>query len=451
MKRPPRLARLLLYLLPRDLREPIAGDLEEDWAAQGHPSARRFWILTLGSIASCWQARFTPYKGEPTMRVDSAALAQDIRYAARMLRRSPGFSLAVVLTMAIGIGATTAMFSVMHGVVLRALPFDDPQQLVRVYTISSSERRTDLNLSPANFASIRADARRLTHVAIYATGESVLTGAGEPRRVAASRVSAGFFEVLGVAPVAGRTFAAEENQPGHNVTVLGEPLAWHMFGSPSAALGQTVLVDEVPRTIVGVMPRDFVFPHNREIWLPREFDATYDPLSAAGRSGGWLETIARLEEGVTLADVRAELAAIAAALQSAHPSSNTGVGFTVVPLRDDIVGRARGPLVLLFAAVALVLLIVCANVASLLLARATTRREELAIRRALGAGRGRIVRQLLIEAMVLTAIAGAAGVALAAWLMRVIVALRPEGIPRLDEVALDGNVLAFSAALTIVA
>lgn len=450
MKRPPALARLLLLLLPPRVREPISGDLEEEWHAADRPSAARFFLLALRSIVTCWRARLVPAKGEtqvPTFT--GAGIMQDVRYAGRMVRRAPGFSLAVVLMMTVGIGATTAIFSVVHGVLLRSLPFEDPQRLVRLYTVSSSERRSDLNLSPANYASLDAHARSLEGVAIYSGGESVLTGSGEPRTIAVSRVSAGFFELLRVAPVAGRTFLPEENQPGHRVAMLAEPLTRQLFGHPAAAVGRSVTIDGVARTVVGVLPGSFTFPDEHDAWLPREFDASYSALSAQGRGGGWLPAIARLAEQASLEQARSELAALGATLQREYPASNTGVSFTAVPLHEDVVGSSRGPLLLVFAAVALVLLIVCANVAGLMLARATTRREELAIRRALGAGRGQVVRQLLVEALLLSTIAGVAGVTLASWSTHVLVGFWPESIPRIDEVTVNGAVLAFAIGTTL--
>lgn len=448
MKQPPRLARLLLRLLPSQFREPIVGDLYEEW--QAAPSARKFWALTIQSLAACLGARLRPPEGESMFRRASfATLMQDARYALRILGRSPAFSAAVILTMAVGIGATTAIFSLVHAVLLRPLPFRAPEQLVRIYTVSSSERRSDLNLSPANYASLSAATRSLSSVALYTPGETTLTRSGEPRRLAVARVSAGFFETLGVAPLAGQTFRPDDNRKGQNVAVLGESLAGELFGSPSDALGRTIVLDDVTRAVVGVLPRSFNFPDEPAVWLPREFDASYTPTSAAGRAGGWLPVIARRAPGSTLEQVRAELATLGGHLQTRFPSSNSGVSFTAVPLHSDLVGSVRTPLLLLLAAVALVLLIVCANVSGLLLARATTRREELAVRRALGAGSGRIVRQLLIEALVLSTIAGTAGLLPATWSAQMFVRVSGDHLPRVDGIHLDGMVLGFSIVLTL--
>jgi predicted permease len=377
-------------------------------------------------------------------------MLQDLVYAVRSLRRSPAFALVAVLTLGLGIGATSSLFGVVYGVLLRSLPFEDPERLVRVYTVSSSEKRRDLDLSPANFMSLREESRAFTDVAVYGEGEMTLTGSGEPRRLAVSQVSAGFFELLGVRPALGRNFLPEENRPGDDrVAILGHGLWQRTFGRDPRILGRAITVDGIPRTVVGVMPPGFAFPEGRDLWIPRAYTQSFSASSATGRGGGWLATIGRLRPGTSQVEAEAELRAVGHRLQEAFPKSNTGVSFTIVPLRDQMVGEVRTPLLLLLGAVGLVLLIVCANVAGLLLARAATRQGEIAIRAAIGASRGRLLRQLLTESVVLSMLGGAVGLLVAAWSTEALAAARPEALPRWQDVRVDWVVLTFAVGLTL--
>jgi putative ABC transport system permease protein len=381
------------------------------------------------------------------------AVVHYLRYSLRALRKQPGFTLVAVVTLALGIGANTAIFGIVHGVLLRPLPYRDADRVVLVWSHWTNWTRTWV--SEPELADYRAQSRSLEDVAGFTTTSFNLTGSGEPLRVRAAQVQAQAFAALGAAPIAGRVFTADEDRPGHDrVALLSEGL-WrsHFAGDPSV-IGRDIQLDAATYEVVGVLPGSMRLPTDygtravSELWVPLAL-ASPDP-QARGNHG--LNALARLRPGVSLQQAQAEMDTITRGFQQSYPNNyDPEFGATLVTAPEEVFGDVRPALLVLLLAVGAVLLIACANVANLLLARTDERQKELAIRVALGAGRGRIVRQLLTESLVLSGIGGACGVALAYAVMRALVVLDPLKIPRVEELGIDTRILLFAGGISLFA
>jgi putative ABC transport system permease protein len=374
-------------------------------------------------------------------------LWQDLRYGARTLLKNPGFTLIAVLTLGLGIGANTAIFSVANTALLRPLPYQNPDELVMVWETAPKLGFPHNDVAPANFIDWRDQNQVFTQIAAFGGASLSLTGRGEPERIEGMRVSASLFPLLGVAPALGRVFTEQEDRSdAQGVIVLSHSLWQRRFGGDTGVIGQSLTLNNHSYTVIGVMPAHFRFPgREQEFWTPMAFE----PDEAAGRGDHYLSVAARLKPGVTRQQAQAEMDTIAARLQRQYPRTNTDQGVALVPLHEEFAGAIRKPLLILMGVVGFVLLIACANLTSLLLARATQRASELTIRAALGATRMRLIRQLLTESVLLALSGGAVGALLAIWGVDLLETLVPENLAQARGVVVDGRVLGFSAAVSL--
>jgi putative ABC transport system permease protein len=381
---------------------------------------------------------------------------RDLRYAVRMLLKRPGFTAVAVLTLALGIGANTAIFSVVNAVLLRPLPYKEPARLVQFWETNPLKGWTEATVAPANFLDWQSRSESFDLMAAYFGSQTrdagssnfYLTGAGEPERLQGLGVTGEFFSVLGVEPMYGRGFRPEETWQGNDmVVVLSYGLWQRRFGGDPEIVGQTISLNGRNQTVIGIMPERFYFPDKEiELWSP--LGMTREQMTSLRRPH-FLRAIGRLKPGVTIEQARSEMTAIASELEKQYPDTNIEMGVGLGSLQEWYVEKTRPALLILLAAVAFVLLIACVNVANLMLARAATRSKEIAIRTALGAGRMRIIRQLLTESLLLSLAGGALGLLLAVWARDLLLAFSPGTIYRFDEINLDLRAVAFTFAVTL--
>jgi putative ABC transport system permease protein len=378
-------------------------------------------------------------------------LRQDLRYAARTLGRSLGFTVTAIVVAALGIGATTAAFTMVNHILLRPFPFAQQERLVNLYedhSATAGNNGIHWDIAPANIRDWKSMSRSFDGMAFYhSLLVNNITGEGEPQQVSGASMTADMFPVLGVKPAMGRVFTAEDDGESAPGTVVLSYAMWQeTFGGDARVLGRKVLLDNTAYTVIGIMPKDFYFPNrDAKLWTPTRFG----PANYEDRNDNWVYGVGRLKAGVDIQTARAEMRTIAAQMQSAHPKELGRVGITVLPLRDDMPGGARLAVEVLFGAALCVLLIACTNLANLLLARAMLRRKELAVRAAMGAGRERLVRQMLTESLILAGVGGILGIAMAMASLPVFVSLVPLRMPIAEVPALDWRVLLFAAAVTI--
>jgi putative ABC transport system permease protein len=382
-------------------------------------------------------------------------LLQDIRYGIRMLMKNPGFTIIAVLTLALGIGANTAIFSVVNAELLRPLPFRDSGRVVSVATGNSRMHTSNGSTSYPDFVDWQSQNQVFEKMAAYTGATFTLTGEDHPAHLEGASVSAETFDLLGVSPELGRTFLPGEDEANHHVVIISDHLWKQLFKGDPGIIGRTITLENEGYTVVGVMPANFQYPLQREpeaIWStlsPLNETSDNSPPMVQHRGAHFLTCIARLKPGVTLAQAQAAMDVIASSLSKQYPDTNKYMSVHLSSEQERLTGAVRPALLVMMIAVGLVLLIACVNVANLLLARATTRGREIAIRTAMGAGRVRVVRQLLTESLLLAIFAGVLGTALSVWGSDVLVRLSPENLPRVGEIHIDGWALAFTAGLSL--
>jgi len=429
--------------LAEELRAHLEMRIEDNLRAGMSPAeARRAALMDSGGFELAKDA-LRERRGLPW----ATNVLQDARYAFRTLRRSPGFTLTAALTLALGIGANTAIFSVVNAAMLQRLPFEAPDRLVMVWERSPGGDRTNV-ANPLNFLDWRDRNHSFERIAAFVETGASLTGDGEPEQIDRLVVTDGFFELLGVKPILGRWFTTREDQPdGEPVVIISAELWRRRYGGDAKVLGRKILVNQKPQSIVGVMPAGFRFPQTRaDLWQPFGLSR-----AKANNEGRYLSTLARLRPGASIASAQADMTVLASQLEIEHPGLDRKWGATVISLREQTVGDMRTPLLVLLGAVGLVLMIACANVANLMLMRSAGRSREVAIRGALGAGAWRIARQLLVESLLVGMLGGAAGLLIGIWAVRVLTAALPDTIvySTIKQIRIDTTVLVFTTAASV--
>ena len=374
-------------------------------------------------------------------------IIRDIKSGMRNLSKRRASTIVALIALALGIGINTALFSVVKAVLLRPLPVQDPDRVVSVWEHGLGFRVQKTELAPANFIDIKTRNQTFEEIGAFSDTSFNLSGDGEPERLEGQVISANVLSLLGVDPIVGRVFLTGEDQPGNDqVVVLSYPLWERRFQKSKEIIGKSITLDGQLATVVGVMPNGFFFS-NREsqLWTP----LAMGPEEASGRGDHYLRAVGRLKSGITKEQANHDLASIATQLEKEYPRTNEGLSFLASPLHDDYVGDIRKPLLIMLAAVGVVLLIACANVANLLLAQSAARRLEISIRSALGAKRWAIVRQFLVESLLLAVVGGAIGVLVAIWSLPVLLNVVPETLSQIQDVTLDFGVLAFALGITI--
>jgi len=370
-------------------------------------------------------------------------LFKDLRYAVRSLAKRPGFTTIAILTLALGIGASTAIFSVVDGVLLRALPYPQPEEIVQLREVN--ERGTLISFTEPNFLDVRARSRTLEAVAQYAGGLTTVTGASEPVRAVTVSVSADFFNVLGVKPIAGRAFTPDESKPGASpVAVVSYGFWQKLLGGRSDLSGTSLRMSDQNFTVVGVMPPDFAFPRDAEIWIPRELF----PAQISRSAHNWA-VVARMRDNVTLEQANAEVRQLAKQLKQEYGKDMDAVDFAAVAQQEYMVKNVRSALLMIFGAVGILLIVACANVANLLLAQVTTRQREFAVRAALGATRFRLARQFITENLLLVLIAGTLGTIISFWGVQLLLRFNQQSLPRLTEIGVNSRAIVFTLGLSV--
>ena len=456
--------RVLLLAFPADVRREFGDDMARMFAKQIEDTRRQrrsvaaLWLRAAAdALLQGGGERFKTGTRRRGARREALrwrwwmhAFAQDIRHAFRVLAGQPGVTFVAVLTLALGIGANSAIFSAVNAVLLRPLPYDDPDRIVTVWEKRPGEGVMDNVVAPADYVDWTRMNSSFAAMAAMTTAPADLTGIGDPVRLFAGAVSPPFFDVFRVRMLLGRTFRSEEGVIGkHRVVILGHPLWTSRFGADTAIVGRTIALNGVPHEVVGVLPATFEFPdESLDLWTPLPLEGGSEPL---GRAGHQFNVYARLKDGISFERARDDMDRVGKQLEQQYPETNHGHGAWVATLEDRLKTPVRRSLLLLLGAVAFVLLIACVNVANILLAKAAGRRREMAVRAAVGASRGRLAGQMITESLVLAALGGVAGMLVAWWGIALLRQLRPEGVPLvgLSHLRLEPRVMAFTAGLSL--